>query len=69
MALHRLTDITLGVPNVEETVEYYTAFGLIPEPSDNENEHWFGTVDGGRMSAANRPCADPATAGARSRRR
>ncbi|WP_327111255.1 VOC family protein [Streptomyces sp. NBC_01341] len=48
MALHRLTDITLGVPNVEETVEYYTAFGLIPEPSDNENEHWFGTVDGGR---------------------
>lgn len=48
MSLHRLTDITLGVPNVEETLEYYTAFGLVPQPSTDPAEHWFGTVDGGR---------------------
>ena len=28
MALHRLTRITIGVPNVEETAGYYTEFGL-----------------------------------------
>ena len=47
MSLHRLTDITLGVPNVAETIEYYTTFGLIPQPSTDPAEHWFGTVDGG----------------------
>lgn len=30
MALHRLTSLTLGVPNVKETAEYYTEFGLLP---------------------------------------
>jgi catechol 2,3-dioxygenase-like lactoylglutathione lyase family enzyme len=50
MSLHRLTEITLGVPNVKETVEYYTQFGLIPQPpSPDQTEHWFGTVDGGQQ--------------------
>src|SRR5258708_1074253 len=30
MALHRLTTITIGVPNVAETAAYYTEFGLTP---------------------------------------
>jgi len=30
MGLHRLTDITIGVPNVEETAGYYREFGLTP---------------------------------------
>lgn len=30
MPLHRLTSITIGVPNVEETIAYYTEFGLRP---------------------------------------
>lgn len=47
MSLHRLTEITLGVPNVPETVEYYTHFGLIAQPSVDPAEHWFGTGDGG----------------------
>jgi catechol 2,3-dioxygenase-like lactoylglutathione lyase family enzyme len=47
VSLHRLTGITLGVPNVTETVEYYTQFGLLPEPSTDPDEHWFGTLDGG----------------------
>jgi catechol 2,3-dioxygenase-like lactoylglutathione lyase family enzyme len=47
VSLHQLTGITLGVPNVTETVEYYTQFGLLPEPSTDPDEHWFGTVDGG----------------------
>jgi len=28
MALHRLTRIVMGVPNVDETAGYYTEFGL-----------------------------------------
>ncbi|MBC8090929.1 MAG: VOC family protein [Pseudonocardia sp.] len=30
MGLHRLTSITLGVPNVAETAGYYESFGLTP---------------------------------------
>jgi catechol 2,3-dioxygenase-like lactoylglutathione lyase family enzyme len=48
VSLHRLTGITLGVPNVTDSVEYYTQFGLVPEPSTDPGEHWFGTVDGGQ---------------------
>ena len=33
MALHRLTRITIGVPNVEETAGYYTEFGLTEAPA------------------------------------
>jgi len=28
MALHRLTSVTIGVPNVAETAAYYEEFGL-----------------------------------------
>ncbi len=44
MALHRLTSITMGVPNVEETAAYYDEFGLVPD-----GDGWFATQDGGRQ--------------------
>lgn len=44
MALHRLTSITMGVPNVTETAAYYTDFGLTPDGAD-----WFTTRDAGRQ--------------------
>jgi catechol 2,3-dioxygenase-like lactoylglutathione lyase family enzyme len=44
MALHRLTSVTVGVPNVDETVAYYTEFGL-----RRENDGWFSTRDGGHQ--------------------
>jgi len=44
MALHRLTSVTMGVPNVAETADYYTEFGLQPD-----TEGWFTTRDGGRQ--------------------
>lgn len=43
MALHRLTQITIGVPNVDETAKYYTEFGLTPTGSG------FATADGGEQ--------------------
>jgi catechol 2,3-dioxygenase-like lactoylglutathione lyase family enzyme len=50
MTLTRLTEITLGVPNIDEIVEYYAQFGLIPlENSPESGEHLFGTVDGGQQ--------------------
>jgi catechol 2,3-dioxygenase-like lactoylglutathione lyase family enzyme len=44
MSLHRLTSVTMGVPNVAETVGYYTEFGLQPV-----GDGWFTTTDGGRQ--------------------
>ncbi|MFC7487059.1 VOC family protein [Knoellia sp. CPCC 206453] len=44
MGLHRLTSITIGVPNVEETIAYYTEFGLTPRGDGS-----FDTVDGGQQ--------------------
>ncbi|MFI5856270.1 VOC family protein [Streptomyces parvulus] len=44
MALHRLTSITMGVPDVAGTAAYYTDFGLTPD-----GEGWFTTLDGGRQ--------------------
>jgi catechol 2,3-dioxygenase-like lactoylglutathione lyase family enzyme len=44
MSLHRLTSITLGVPNVAETADYYASFGLIPL-GDNR----LATPDGGEQ--------------------
>ncbi|MFI6816039.1 VOC family protein [Nonomuraea sp. NPDC050328] len=44
MALHRLSSLVIGVPNVEETRAYYAEFGLRPEP-----DGWFATTDGGRQ--------------------
>ena len=48
MALHRLTSITMGVPNVAETAAYYADFGLQPGGSPGD-ETWFSTRDGGRQ--------------------
>ncbi|MFD1538856.1 VOC family protein [Nonomuraea guangzhouensis] len=44
MSLHRLSSITMGVPNTAETGAYYTDFGLKPE-----DDGWFSTQDGGRQ--------------------
>jgi catechol 2,3-dioxygenase-like lactoylglutathione lyase family enzyme len=53
MALHRLTQIVMGVPNPEETAAYYTDFGLLPaaaeEPSAAPGDHVFSTADGGEQ--------------------
>jgi len=60
MALHRLTSITLGVPNVRETADYYTDFGLLPSPDQvfsaysgeqlvDAPEYRFSTPDGGEQ--------------------
>ncbi|MCS7480452.1 VOC family protein [Umezawaea endophytica] len=46
MALHRLTGITLGVPNVERTADYYAEFGLERQAGD---DHRFATADGGEQ--------------------
>jgi catechol 2,3-dioxygenase-like lactoylglutathione lyase family enzyme len=44
MAIHRLAAVTIGVPNVDETVSYYTDFGLTPQ-----SQGWFSTSDGGHQ--------------------
>src|SRR5260370_36778323 len=44
MALSRLTTVTIGVPNADETAAYYTEFGLTPQ-----HDGWFSTRDGGRQ--------------------
>ncbi|MCD4525013.1 VOC family protein [Nocardioides sp. cx-173] len=44
MALHRLTSITVGVPNVAETAAYYADFGLEPLGGNV-----FATADGGEQ--------------------
>jgi catechol 2,3-dioxygenase-like lactoylglutathione lyase family enzyme len=48
MALHRLTSVTMGVPNVAETAAYYADFGLQPGET-SVSETWFSTRDGGRQ--------------------
>jgi catechol 2,3-dioxygenase-like lactoylglutathione lyase family enzyme len=44
MALHRLTRVTIGVPNTAETAAYYTEFGLTPLSNGS-----FSTEDGGEQ--------------------
>jgi catechol 2,3-dioxygenase-like lactoylglutathione lyase family enzyme len=44
MALHRLTAVTIGVPNVPETQAYYAEFGL-----EAYGDGCFATRDGGRQ--------------------
>lgn len=44
MSLHRLTTITVGVPDVDQTASYYTDFGLTPLGGNA-----FATVDGGEQ--------------------
>jgi catechol 2,3-dioxygenase-like lactoylglutathione lyase family enzyme len=47
--MHRLTGITLGVPDVATTAAYYTDFGLTPLPGDAPGTRRFSTVDGGEQ--------------------
>ena len=55
MALHRIIDVTLGVPSadIDATAEYYMEFGLSPVASSSETDahRWFASVDGGRQFA------------------
>lgn len=44
MTLHQLAQITMGVPNVAETVSYYADFGL-----RHDGEAVFSTLEGGRQ--------------------
>ncbi|MGE3661747.1 MAG: VOC family protein [Pseudonocardia sp.] len=44
MALHRLSSITIGVPDVATTTRYYEDFGLTPTRSG-----WLSTTDGGEQ--------------------
>jgi catechol 2,3-dioxygenase-like lactoylglutathione lyase family enzyme len=55
MSLHRLTDITLGVPDIAQSAEFYTEFGLLPQSPTAPDEHWFGTVDGGPRPRPGKP--------------
>ena len=57
MALHRLTRLTIGVPNLDETAAFYSEFGLIPlEPTDGDARRRFATVDGGeQLNLVRRP--------------
>lgn len=44
MSLHRLTSITIGVPEVDKTIAYYDEFGLT-----SHGDGSFSTVDGGQQ--------------------
>jgi catechol 2,3-dioxygenase-like lactoylglutathione lyase family enzyme len=44
MSLHRLTSVTIGVPNLAENIGYYTDFGLTPLGDGR-----FSTIDGGQQ--------------------
>ncbi|MEV6060811.1 VOC family protein [Nocardia asteroides] len=44
MALHRLSSVTIGVPDPSRTRDYYTEFGLSPA-----DDGWLGTRDGGNQ--------------------
>ena len=48
MSLHRLTRITVGVPDVAANAEYYADFGLSPAAASAE-EARFSTADGGEQ--------------------
>jgi len=61
MALHRLTQVIIGVPNTDETAAYYSEFGLGTVPGTGRAEpatgtasarradHVFTTTDGGEQ--------------------
>jgi len=48
MALHRLNQITVGVPDVAATAKYYTEFGLAPSVPDGGTV-LLATTDGGEQ--------------------
>jgi catechol 2,3-dioxygenase-like lactoylglutathione lyase family enzyme len=49
MALHRLSSVVVGVPNLDETARYYTDFGLTPVDPGDTTERAFRTLDGGEQ--------------------
>jgi catechol 2,3-dioxygenase-like lactoylglutathione lyase family enzyme len=49
MGLHRLTSITIGVPDVPATAAYYTEFGLLPVGTADAGRARFATLDGGEQ--------------------
>ena len=60
MAMHRLTSVTIGVPNLRETADYYLDFGLLPTKNEvfsaysgeqlaDATEYRFNTRDGGEQ--------------------
>lgn len=57
----RLTRLTKGVSDVEETANYYAEFGLIPsDPIDGDTTRRFSTVDGGaQLILVHRPIREP----------
>lgn len=44
MPLHQLSSVTIGVPNVTDTIAYYAEFGLTPQA-----DGWLSTTHGGRQ--------------------
>ena len=48
MALHQLSQVVIGVPNVEQTAAYYTDFGLTGV-RESSGEWSFHTLDGGEQ--------------------
>lgn len=65
MPLHRLTNLTLAGPDLEETAAFYADFGLIPDPTSGPGERWLGTVDGGsrQLRLIERPTRKPVAIG------
>jgi catechol 2,3-dioxygenase-like lactoylglutathione lyase family enzyme len=49
MSLHRLTSITVGVPNLKETAAYYADFGLRPTATAPDGAVRFASRDGGEQ--------------------
>jgi catechol 2,3-dioxygenase-like lactoylglutathione lyase family enzyme len=49
MSLHGLTQITIGVPNVAATADYYREFGLVPVGDATDGQASLSTADGGEQ--------------------
>ena len=49
MGLHRLTHVTIAVPDLDATADYYAEFGLMPSPEPSSRERGFHTTDGGEQ--------------------
>jgi catechol 2,3-dioxygenase-like lactoylglutathione lyase family enzyme len=49
MGLHRLTHVTIGVPDLDPVAAYYAQFGLTPSPDPDPRLRRFHTVDGGEQ--------------------
>lgn len=49
MSLHRLASVTVGVPDLDTTAQYYTDFGLTPVGGGSSAERRFATTDGGEQ--------------------